>query len=42
MGGTLIVAGPDPFGGTRCIWPRAVPYAAAGWLVGRSCHDLTD
>lgn len=42
-GGTLVVAGPDPLGGTAVHLPAAGPYPPPELpLVGRSCHDLTE
>ncbi|RAO33057.1 Thiamine phosphate synthase [Micromonospora saelicesensis] len=39
VGGTLIVAGPDPLGGDAVHLPAAGPYPPpAHGLVGRSCH----
>lgn len=39
-GGTLVVAGPDPLGGTSVHLPSAGPYPPPELpLVGRSCHD---
>ncbi|MFI6234674.1 thiamine phosphate synthase [Micromonospora sp. NPDC050784] len=40
VGGTLIVAGPDPLGGDAVHLPAAGPYPPPTHrLVGRSCHD---
>ncbi|MEV4629057.1 thiamine phosphate synthase [Micromonospora sp. NPDC049523] len=40
VGGTLLVAGPDPLGGTAVHLPAAGPYPPPELpLVGRSCHD---
>ncbi|MFK3981208.1 thiamine phosphate synthase [Micromonospora sp. NPDC050397] len=40
VGGTLLVAGPDPLGGTSVHLPSAGPYPPPELpLVGRSCHD---
>ncbi|GAB3953168.1 thiamine phosphate synthase [Micromonospora vulcania] len=40
VGGTLIVAGPDPLGGDAVHLPAAGPYPPPSLaLVGRSCHD---
>ncbi|MBO4210196.1 thiamine phosphate synthase [Micromonospora echinofusca] len=40
VGGTLVVAGPDPLGGTAVHLPAAGPYPPPRLaLVGRSCHD---
>lgn len=40
VGGTLIVAGPDPLGGDAVHLPAAGPYPPPRLgLVGRSCHD---
>ncbi|MER7592203.1 thiamine phosphate synthase, partial [Micromonospora sp. NPDC127501] len=40
VGGTLIVAGPDPLGGDAVHLPAAGPYPPpAHGLVGRSCHN---
>ncbi|MET7948667.1 thiamine phosphate synthase [Micromonospora sp. NPDC005324] len=39
VGGTLVVAGPDPLGGDAVHLPAAGPYPPpAHGLVGRSCH----
>jgi thiamine-phosphate pyrophosphorylase len=39
-GGTLLVAGPDPLGGTAVHLPAAGPYPPPELtLVGRSCHN---
>ncbi|MGC4848257.1 thiamine phosphate synthase [Micromonospora sp. DT15] len=43
VGGTLIVAGPDPLGGDAVHLPAAGPYPPpAHPLVGRSCHDRSE
>ncbi|MEU3453332.1 thiamine phosphate synthase [Micromonospora sp. NPDC006766] len=43
VGGTLIVAGPDPLDGDAVHLPAAGPYPPpAVGLVGRSCHDATE
>ncbi|MFI9639620.1 thiamine phosphate synthase [Micromonospora sp. NPDC051925] len=43
VGGTLIVAGPDPLGGEAVHLPAAGPYPPpAVRLVGRSCHDAAE
>ncbi|PYC72702.1 thiamine phosphate synthase [Micromonospora arborensis] len=43
VGGTLIVAGPDPLGGDAVHLPAAGPYPPPRLpLVGRSCHDQTE
>jgi thiamine monophosphate synthase len=43
VGGTLIVAGPDPLGGAAVHLAAAGPYPPpAVALVGRSCHDRTE
>ncbi|MEV1331180.1 thiamine phosphate synthase [Micromonospora costi] len=43
VGGTLIVAGPDPLGGDAVHLPSAGPYPPPRLgLVGRSCHDATE
>ena len=40
VGGTLVVAGPDPLGGDAVHLPAAGPYPPpTRRLVGRSCHD---
>ncbi|WP_307788408.1 thiamine phosphate synthase [Micromonospora ureilytica] len=40
VGGTLVVAGPDPLGGDAVHLPAAGPYPPPTHrLVGRSCHD---
>ncbi|MFI6260442.1 thiamine phosphate synthase [Micromonospora zamorensis] len=40
VGGTLVVAGPDPLGGDAVHLPAAGPYPPPPHsLVGRSCHD---
>ncbi|TDB70579.1 thiamine phosphate synthase [Micromonospora sp. KC723] len=40
VGGTLVVAGPDPLDGDAVHLPAAGPYPPpAVGLVGRSCHD---
>jgi len=40
VGGTLIVAGPDPLGGDAVHLSAAGPYPPPAFgLVGRSCHD---
>ncbi|MFV2083320.1 thiamine phosphate synthase [Micromonospora sp. LOL_021] len=40
VGGTLIVAGPDPLGGDAVHLSAAGPYPPPAYgLVGRSCHD---
>jgi thiamine-phosphate pyrophosphorylase len=39
--GHLIVAGPDPLGGTAVHLPASAPISTAP-LVGRSCHDATE
>ncbi|MEV4760300.1 thiamine phosphate synthase [Micromonospora sp. NPDC049559] len=42
-GGTLVVAGPDPLGGTAVHLPAAGPYPPPRLrLVGRSCHDRAE
>jgi len=40
-GGSLIVAGPDPLGGTAVHLSATDPAPAVG-LVGRSCHDAAE
>ncbi|MET8528785.1 thiamine phosphate synthase [Micromonospora sp. NPDC005172] len=43
VGGTLVVAGPDPLGGDAVHLPAAGPYPPpAHRLVGRSCHNETE
>ncbi|WP_407664380.1 thiamine phosphate synthase [Micromonospora parastrephiae] len=43
VGGTLIVAGPDPLGGDAVHLPAAGPYPPpAHRLVGRSCHNRAE
>ena len=43
VGGTLIVAGPDPLGGDAVHLPAAGPYPPpTHGLVGRSCHDAAE
>lgn len=43
VGGTLIVAGPDPLGGDALHLPAAGPYPPPpARLVGRSCHDAAE
>ncbi|WP_430498049.1 thiamine phosphate synthase [Micromonospora trifolii] len=43
VGGTLIVAGPDPLGGDAVHLPAAGPYPPpTHGLVGRSCHHQTE
>ncbi|MFU8851041.1 thiamine phosphate synthase [Micromonospora sp. SL1-18] len=43
VGGTLVVAGPDPLDGDAVHLPAAGPYPPpAVGLVGRSCHDATE
>ncbi|WCN80847.1 thiamine phosphate synthase [Micromonospora sp. LH3U1] len=43
VGGTLIVAGPDPLGGDAVHLPAAGPYPPpTHQLVGRSCHNRTE
>lgn len=43
VGGTLIVAGPDPLGGDAVHLPAAGPYPPPTHrLVGRSCHNHTE
>lgn len=43
VGGTLIVAGPDPLGGDAVHLPAAGPYPPpTHQLVGRSCHNHTE
>ncbi|MET8321632.1 thiamine phosphate synthase [Micromonospora sp. NPDC005189] len=43
VGGTLIVAGPDPLDGDAVHLPAAGPYPPPTHaLVGRSCHDHTE
>ncbi|MDG4806237.1 thiamine phosphate synthase [Micromonospora sp. WMMD1120] len=43
VGGTLIVAGPDPLGGDAVHLPAAGPYPPPSHpLVGRSCHDRAE
>lgn len=43
VGGTLIVAGPDPLGGDAVHLAAAGPYPPPRLgLVGRSCHDATE
>ncbi|MFC0503480.1 thiamine phosphate synthase [Micromonospora costi] len=43
VGGTLVVAGPDPLGGDAVHLPSAGPYPPPRLgLVGRSCHDATE
>ncbi|WP_019869459.1 thiamine phosphate synthase [Salinispora oceanensis] len=40
VGGTLVVAGPDPLGGDAVHLPAAGPYPPPRLgLIGRSCHD---
>ncbi|MDG4835162.1 thiamine phosphate synthase [Micromonospora sp. WMMD967] len=40
VGGTLVVAGPDPLGGDAVHLPAAGPYPPpTHTVVGRSCHD---
>ncbi|SIN21012.1 thiamine phosphate synthase [Micromonospora cremea] len=43
VGGTLVVAGPDPLGGDAVHLPAAGPYPPPTHsLVGRSCHNETE
>ncbi|MDO3702561.1 thiamine phosphate synthase [Micromonospora sp. C28SCA-DRY-2] len=43
VGGTLVVAGPDPLGGDAVHLPAAGPYPPPRvGLVGRSCHDRAE
>ncbi|MGW5560225.1 thiamine phosphate synthase [Micromonospora sp. NPDC003944] len=43
VGGTLVVAGPDPLGGDAVHLPAAGPYPPpTHGLVGRSCHDRSE
>ncbi|MEW2375604.1 thiamine phosphate synthase [Micromonospora sp. NPDC047812] len=43
VGGTLVVAGPDPLGGDAVHLPSAGPYPPPRYgLVGRSCHDRAE
>ncbi|NJP33160.1 thiamine phosphate synthase [Micromonospora thermarum] len=43
VGGTLVVAGPDPLDGDAVHLPAAGPYPPPRLgLVGRSCHDHTE
>ncbi|MEU8297519.1 thiamine phosphate synthase [Micromonospora sp. NPDC048909] len=43
VGGTLIVAGPDPLDGDAVHLPAAGPYPPPSvGLVGRSCHDSAE
>ncbi|MFD6678357.1 thiamine phosphate synthase [Micromonospora parva] len=43
VGGTLVVAGPDPLGGDAVHLPAAGPYPPPPHqLVGRSCHNQTE
>ncbi|MER7418150.1 thiamine phosphate synthase [Micromonospora peucetia] len=43
VGGTLVVAGPDPLGGNAVHLPSAGPYPPPSLeLVGRSCHDRAE
>ncbi|MBQ1029103.1 thiamine phosphate synthase [Micromonospora sp. C97] len=43
VGGTLVVAGPDPLGGDAVHLPAAGPYPPPSHqLVGRSCHNQTE
>ncbi|WP_422736945.1 thiamine phosphate synthase [Micromonospora sp. WMMD729] len=43
VGGTLVVAGPDPLGGDAVHLPAAGPYPPPPHrLVGRSCHNETE
>lgn len=43
VGGTLLVAGPDPLGGAAVHLPAAGPYPPPRLpLVGRSCHDAVE
>ncbi|MEW2381199.1 thiamine phosphate synthase [Micromonospora sp. NPDC047707] len=43
VGGTLVVAGPDPLDGDAVHLPAAGPYPPPRLgLVGRSCHDRTE
>ncbi|MDG4761969.1 thiamine phosphate synthase [Micromonospora sp. WMMD710] len=43
VGGTLIVAGPDPLGGDAVHLPAAGPYPPpTHQLVGRSCHNQAE
>ncbi|MET8281052.1 thiamine phosphate synthase [Micromonospora sp. NPDC005174] len=43
VGGTLVVAGPDPLGGDAVHLPAAGPYPPPALpLVGRSCHNETE
>jgi thiamine-phosphate diphosphorylase len=41
-GGRLVVAGPDPLGGTAVHLSPTDPAAPGGLLTGRSCHGETD
>ncbi|WP_433127330.1 thiamine phosphate synthase [Micromonospora sp. CA-240977] len=43
VGGTLVVAGPDPLGGDAVHLPAAGPYPPpTHGVVGRSCHHRTE
>jgi thiamine-phosphate diphosphorylase len=43
VGGSLVVAGPDPLGGDAVHLSAAGPYPPpARLVVGRSCHDATE
>ncbi|WP_406046478.1 thiamine phosphate synthase [Micromonospora sp. NBC_00898] len=43
VGGTLIVAGPDPLDGDAVHLPSAGPYPPPRLgLIGRSCHDVAE
>jgi thiamine-phosphate diphosphorylase len=42
VGGTLVVAGPDPLGGDAVHLSATDPAAAGARLVGRSCHDAEE
>ncbi|WP_347815145.1 thiamine phosphate synthase, partial [Micromonospora sp. DH14] len=43
VGGTLVVAGPDPLGGDAVHLPAAGPYPPpTHQLVGRSCHNQAE
>ncbi|WFE51771.1 thiamine phosphate synthase [Micromonospora sp. WMMD1155] len=43
VGGTLVVAGPDPLGGDAVHLPAAGPYPPpTHTVVGRSCHDKAE
>lgn len=43
VGGRLVVAGPDPLGGSAVhLAAHDPPVVGADWLVGRSCHNLSE